>query len=83
MRKRIGFVVLMISLIGCTALKKQFGTGAETPELKAARAECNAQAKKEAIEKYDSEIKQNEHKRIAYEACMEKKGYNRLGKKIK
>ena len=83
MYKRITFAVLMISLIGCTALKQRFGTGEETPELKATRAECRAQAEKEAKEKYQSEFSQQEHTRIAFEACMESKGYNRLGKKIK
>jgi hypothetical protein len=83
MRKRIVFAMLLISVIGCTALKDRFGTGEDTPELKAARAECRSIAKKEAISKYESKISQQEHTRIAFEACMEKKGYNRLGKKIK
>ncbi len=83
MDKRTVLVVLVVSLIGCTALKQRFGTGVETPELKAARSECRAMAKKEAIEKYESKISQQEHTRIAFEACMEKKGYNRLGKKVK
>ena len=83
MYKRIILALMVVGMISCSALKKQFGTGEETPELKAAREECNAQAKKEAIEKYESKISQNEHKRIAFEACMEEKGYNRLGKKIK
>ena len=83
MHKRIAFAVLLISVIGCTALKDRFGTGEETPELKATRAECRAMAKKEAIAKYESQFKQQEHTRIAFEACMESKGYNRLGKKVK
>jgi len=74
--------VLLVSVVGCSALKQQFGTGVETPELKAARAECRAQAEKEAAEKYQSTISQQEHSRIALYACMEKKGYDRFGKKI-
>jgi hypothetical protein len=83
MYKRVVIAVMLIGVIGCTALKNRFGTGEDTPELKATRAECRAMAKKEAISKYESEISQQEHTRIAFEACMEKKGYNRLGKKIK
>lgn len=74
--------MLVVSVISCTALKQRFGTGVETPELKAARAECRSQAEKEAFEKYKDPIPQKEHTRIAYEACMKKKGYNRLGRKI-
>ena len=83
MYKKITFAVLMVSLMGCTALKQRFGTGEETPELKATRAECRAQAEKEAAEKYKSKVSQQEHTRLAFEACMESKGYNRLGKKVK
>ena len=43
MYKRITFAVLIVSMIGCAALKERFGTGEETPELKAARAECRSQ----------------------------------------
>lgn len=83
MCKRITFAVLIVSMIGCTALKDRFGTGEDTPELRAARAECRPQAEKEAAAKYQSIISQKEYTRIAFDACMEKKGYNRLGKKIK
>lgn len=82
MHKRIIFAVLIVSMIGCTALKERFGTGEETPQLKAARTECRSLAEKEAAAKYEMPIKQKEHTRIAFEACMKKKGYNRFGKKL-
>ncbi len=80
---RIALAVLMVSMISCTALKKRFGTGEETPQLKAARADCRAKAEKEAIRKYQSTISQKEHTRLAFDACMDAKGYNKYGKKIK
>ncbi|MCH6579721.1 MAG: hypothetical protein O6704_03260 [Nitrospinae bacterium] len=80
---RIALAVLMVSMTSCTALKQRFGTGEETPQLKAARADCRAKAEKEAIRKYQSTISQKEHTRIAFDACMEVKGYNKFGKKIK
>ncbi len=80
---RIALAVLVVSMTSCTALKQRFGTGEETPQLKAARADCRAKAEKEAIRKYQSTVSQKEHTRIAFDACMEAKGYNRFGKKIK
>ncbi len=80
---RIALAVLVVSMNSCTALKQRFGTGEETPQLKAARADCRAKAEKEAIRKYQSTVSQKEHTRIAFDACMEAKGYNRFGKKIK
>ena len=83
MRHKIILALLLVSLGGCTWLKDRFGTGEETPELIAARAECREQAEKEAAAKYESTISQKEYTRIAFDACMEKKGYNRFGRKIK
>ncbi len=80
---RIALAVLVVSMTSCTALKQRFGTGEETPQLKAARSDCRAKAEKEAIRKYQSTVSQKEHTRIAFDACMEAKGYNRFGKKIK
>ncbi len=80
---RIALAVLVVSMISCTELKQRFGTGEETSQLKAARADCRAKAEKEAIRKYESIISQKEHTRIAFDACMEAKGYDRFGKKIK
>ena len=80
---RITLAVLMVSLISCTELKQRFGTGEETPQLKAARADCRAKAEKEAIRKYQSTISQKEYPRSAFDACMDAKGYNKFGKKIK
>jgi len=80
---RIALAVLMVSITSCTALKQRFGTGEETPQLKETRADCRAKAEKEAIRKYQSTVSQKEHTRIAFDACMEAKGYNRFGKKIK
>jgi len=74
MVKRIAFAVLVISLISCAQLKKRFGTGEETPELKAARSECRSSAEKEAKAKYQSTISQKEHTRVAFDDCMDKKG---------
>jgi hypothetical protein len=82
MYKRITFAVLIVSMIGCTALKERFGTGEETPELKAVRAECRSLAEKEAAAKYQSTVSQKEYTRVAFEACMKSKGYNRYGKKV-
>ncbi len=82
MYKRITFAVLIVSMIGCTALKERFGTGEETPELKAVRAECRSLAEKEAFAKYEMPIHQKEHTRIAFDDCMKSKGYNRYGKKV-
>jgi hypothetical protein len=83
MTQKIIMVVLIISVVGCTALKQRFGTGEETPALKAARAECRSQAEKEAIAKYESTVSQKEHTRVAFDACMSKKGYNKFGKKVR
>jgi hypothetical protein len=80
---RIVLAVLMVSLVSCTALKERFGTGEETPELKAGRSDCRAKAEKEAIRKYQSTISQKEYTRIAFDKCMDAKGYNKFGKKIK
>lgn len=81
MCKRAVFVLLMVSMTSCTALKKNFGTGAETPELKAARSECRVKADKEAIAKYRNRVKQEDHNRLVFDTCMEKKGYDKFGKK--
>ena len=84
MFKRITLAVLMVSLIGgCTALKQRFGTGEETPELIAARKDCRSKAEQEAIAKYKSTVSQKEHTRIAFDACMQAKGYNKFGKKVR
>ncbi len=80
---RIALAVLMVSMISCAGLKKRFGTGEETPQLKAARADCRAKAEKEAIRKFESTISQKEYTRIAFDACMDAKGYNKFGKKVK
>ena len=82
MYKRIIFAVLIVSVIGCTALKERFGTGEETPELEVVRSKCRSLAEKEAAAKYTNTVSQKEHARIAYDACMKEKGYNRFGKKI-
>ena len=82
MYKRIIFAVLTVSMIGCTALKQRFGTGEDTPELRAARAECRSMAEKEAAAKYQSTISQKEYTRTTFDACMKKKGYNQYGKKV-
>ena len=83
MLNKIIFAMLIVSLVGCTALKKNFGTGEETPELKAARAECRSLAEKKAMAKYDSGIKQEDYNRLIFDNCMEKKGYNKFGRKVK
>jgi len=82
MSKKIIFALLVVSMVGCTALKERFGTGEQTPELKAAQDECRSLAEKEAVAKYQQVIKQKEHTRIAFDACMEKKGYNKYGRKV-
>ena len=82
MSKKIILAVLVVSLIGCTALKQRFGTGENTPELRAARAECRSMAEKEARAKYKSTISQKEYTRTTFDACMKKKGYNQYGKKV-
>jgi len=82
MCKRLTFAVLVISMIGCAVLKERFGTGEDTPELRAAQAECRSMAEKEAIAKYQAPIQQKEHIRITFDACMKKKGYNQYGKKV-
>ena len=84
MLKKIAFAVLVVSLIGgCAPLKQRFGTGEETPELVAARKDCRSKAEKEAIAKYKSTVSQKEHTRIAFDACMQAKGYNKFGKKVR
>jgi hypothetical protein len=83
MLRRITFSVLIVSMIGCTALKNRFGTGEETPELKAARAECRSLADQEAMKKSQTPIKQKEYVRLAFDACMKEKGYNEYGRKLK
>lgn len=83
MCKRIAFAVLLVSMIGCTVLKERFGTGRETPELNAVRAECRQQAEKEARIKFRNVIRQKEHIRKSFDACMNKNGYSRTGQKLK
>jgi hypothetical protein len=83
MHKRIIFTLLIVSMIGCAFFKERFGTGEETPELIAAREECRSLAEKEAAEKYESIISQKEHTRIAFDDCVEKRGFDRTGRKIK
>ena len=80
---RIALAVLMVSMISCAGLKERFGTGEETPQLIAARADCRAKAENEAIRKFEGTISQKEYTRIAFDACMDAKGYNKFGKKIK
>ena len=82
MYKGIILAVLVVSMIGCGALKNRFGTGEDTPELRAARAECRSMAEKEATAKYKSTVSQKEYTRVAFDACMKKKGYNQYGKKV-
>lgn len=83
MFKKITFALLIVSVTGCSALKKNFGTGAETPELKAARSECRIKADREAIAKYRNRIKQEDYNRLVFDTCMEEKGYDKFGKKVK
>ena len=82
MSKRIIFALLIVSMVGCTALKQRFGTGEDTPELRAARAECRSMAEKKAAAKYQSTISQKEYTRTTFDACMKGKGYNQYGKKV-
>ncbi|MDH5459033.1 MAG: hypothetical protein OEY26_09975, partial [Nitrospinota bacterium] len=82
MYKKITFAVLIASMVGCTFLKERFGTGEDTPELRAARSECRSMAEKEAVAKYQAPIQQKEHIRITFDACMKEKGYNQYGKKV-
>jgi len=83
MYKRAVFVLLMVIVTGCTALKKNFGTGEETSELKAARSECRIKADREAIAKYRNRIKQEDYNRLVFDTCMEEKGYDKFGKKVR
>ena len=83
MYKRITFAVLMVSVIGCTVLKQNFGTAEETPELREARSECRSQAEKKSLGKFENRIKQEDYHRSVFDTCMEKKGYNKFGKKVK
>lgn len=84
MFKKFALALLIFSLIGgCTTLKQRFGTGEETPELVAARKECRSKAEREAVAKYQSTVSQKEHTRIAFDACMKGKGYNKFGKKVR
>jgi hypothetical protein len=83
MYKRIVFAVLIVSVMGCNPLKEKFGTGEETPELKAAHSECRSLADKDAPVKGEGMIKQMDRTRAVYDDCMKKKGYDRYGKKIK
>jgi hypothetical protein len=79
---RIIFAVLMVSVIGCAELKDRFGTGEETPELKAAREACRSLADSKAADEKLNAIQQKEQSRVAYDKCMEGKGYDEYGKKI-
>ena len=83
MYKRVIFAVLIVSMIGCTALKEKYGTGEETPELRVARAECHSKADKETIAKYQYTGTQINQARIVFDACMKAKGYNKVGQKIR
>ena len=83
MFKKIILAVMVFSLIGCAQLKKKFGTGEETPELKVARSECHTQADKEALDKYESLIRRKDYARKTFDACMDRRGYDRYGKKVK
>jgi len=79
---RIIFAVLMVSLIGCKTLKENFGSGEETPELKAARDACRTTADKMAADEKLNEFQQQEKSRVAYDECMKGKGYDENGRKI-
>jgi len=84
MLKKIALAMLMVSVLGgCTALKKRFGTGEETPELIAARKECRSKSEKEAAAKYQSKVSQKEYTRVSFDTCMKHKGYNKFGKKVR
>lgn len=84
MLKKFIFALLVFGLMGgCTQLKQRFGTGEETPELIAARKSCRSQAERAAAAKFKSTVSQKEHTRIAFEACLKGKGYNRFGKKVR
>ena len=73
MYKRAIFVLLMVSMTSCAALKDNFGTGAETPESKAARSECRIKADKEAIAKYRNRIKQEDYNRLVFAPVWRKR----------
>ena len=81
--KIITFAVLFVSVIGCNPLKEKFRTGEETPELEAARAECRSLADKDTSAKGEGVIRQMDRTRVVYDTCMEKKGYDQYGKKVK
>jgi len=83
MFKKIVLAVMVFSMIGCAQLKKKLGTGEETPELKAARTECRTQADKEALAKYENVIRRKDYARKAFDVCMDRKGYDRYGKKVR
>jgi len=81
------WVVLLVVFVfgtGCTTLKKHFGAPKETPELEAARNECNAQTTESMKEKEKETglISNLDDRKEMYRICMRNKGYDHLGRKI-
>ena len=74
---------------GCSALQKHLGAPDYTPELKAAEEECTVLAN-EAADKREKErgkkfifLQRGEVKRVLFQECMQRKGYDSLGRKKK
>ena len=82
MYERITFVLLIVSMVGCAALKERFGTVEETPELLAARTECRSLADKDTSAKDQGIFKKMDSTRAVYDDCMKKKGYSNGGRKV-
>lgn len=83
MFNKIILAVMVFSMIGCAGLKKRHTAGEETPELKAARAECQALMNKETASKDSIPIARKFRARSEFVACMDHKGYDRYGKKVR
>jgi hypothetical protein len=79
---RITFVFLIVSMIGCGALKERFGTVEETPELESARTECRFLADKDTSAKDQGIFKKMDSTRAVYDDCMKNKGYSKGGRKV-
>ncbi len=82
-------VLLAFILLGsaCSFLQKNLGAPEYTPELKADEEDCTARAIA-ALEKKEEErgkkfifLNRLEVRRVLYQECMRKKGYDHLGRK--
>ena len=80
----IATLIIAVFSTGCTALKKSFGAPKETPELEAARMDCENRTNRtfDRVKRADENLSSLGARKEFYNNCMKKKGYDHLGRKI-